>query len=125
MRLTRRILVVEDQPINQMFLCTLLERLGHTYVACKDGLEALDAMAREEFLVVLMDCQMPRMDGYESARQRRQFEQENASRRVPIIAVTAHAVPGDRERCMAAGMDDYLTKPFTKQQIVEVLSRWA
>src|SRR4029077_51478 len=90
------------------------------------GREAVDAMARLPYDLVFMDCQMPEMDGYEASRAIRAAERGHASgRRVPIVALTANALQGDREQCLAAGMDDYLTKPITKAAFGASLHRWA
>jgi signal transduction histidine kinase/ActR/RegA family two-component response regulator len=111
------ILVAEDNPTNQVLARRLLERHNHRVTVASNGLEALDALEAREFDAVLMDIQMPEMDGLEAVglwRQRESFR----PRRIPIIAMTAHAMKGDRERCMAAGMDGYITKPI---QLNEVL----
>jgi signal transduction histidine kinase/ActR/RegA family two-component response regulator len=116
------VLVVEDNPVNQRIVCRLLEKAGfHTQIA-SDGRAALESLAGESFDAILMDCQMPVMDGYEAARQIRQAERNG--RHVPIIAITAHAMEGDRERCLRAGMDDYITKPVNREALVMALKKW-
>jgi two-component system CheB/CheR fusion protein len=117
-----RILVAEDNPLNQVFAQELLRRLGHTAVVVGDGEEALHALSRDTFDAVLMDVQMPGLDG-EEATQRIRAGMDGCPRDVPIIALTAHAVQGDRERFLAAGMDDYLAKPFDPESVQEVLRR--
>ncbi|MGD1052131.1 MAG: response regulator, partial [Solirubrobacteraceae bacterium] len=87
-----------------------------------DGREALQALSTQRYDAVLMDCQMPDIDGYEATRELRR--RENGSRHTPVIAMTAHAMTGDRERCLDAGMDDYIAKPVRSQTLNEVLSRW-
>ncbi len=118
----RRILVVEDNPVNQMVAVGLLGALGYEAETASDGLEALDLFEPGLFDAVLMDVQMPRMDGYAAARAIRQLE--TADRRVPILAMTAAAVEGERERCLAAGMDDFLTKPVDPTALSTVLGEW-
>jgi len=119
--LSHRILVVEDDPANRFVAVRMLETLGIHAVAVTDGVAALDAIARERFDLVLMDCQMPRLDGYEATRLLRQ--QEKGDRHLPIIALTAHAMKGDREKCLTAGMDDYLATPLEESEIIDVLER--
>ncbi len=116
-----RILVVEDNPINQMVATGLLEALGYTASVAEDGLVALDTVRDGEFDAVLMDVQMPRMDGYAATRSIRESE---TGTRLPIIAMTAAAVEGEWERCRAAGMDDFLTKPIDASRLTDTLERW-
>jgi two-component system sensor histidine kinase/response regulator len=120
-----RILVVEDNPVNQQVASALLERLGHRIVLAHDGPEALQKIADHEFDLILMDCLMPQMDGYQTTQRIREREAELGLPRQPIIAVTANALQGDREKCLTAGMDDYLSKPFSKEQLGELIARWA
>ena len=117
-----RILVAEDNAINQRVAVGLLERLGYRADVVADGAEALEAVAHRPYDLVLLDCQMPVMDGYEAAARIRQAELPG--RRLPIIAMTADAMAADRERCMAAGMDDHVAKPVDRNQLREVLNRW-
>ena len=120
-----RVLVAEDNPVNQELTLSLLELAGCVVTLSSNGQEALDACQREHFDLVLMDCQMPGMDGYEATQAIRRFESAQGKPRVPIVALTANAVDGDREKCIASGMDDYLSKPFTRQQLGEMLSKWS
>ena len=119
-----RVLLVEDNRINQEVARDLLELLGlEVRVAC-DGVEAVEAAGRAAYDLILMDCQMPRLDGYDATRALRRAEQDEGRPHTPVIAMTAHALQGDREACLAAGMDDYLPKPFKVQQLQEILDRW-
>ena len=116
------VLVVEDSPVNRLVAVHVLERCGFRAHVVNDGREALQALTTQAYDAVLMDCQMPNIDGYEATRELRR--REAGSRHTPVIAMTAHAMTGDRERCLAAGMDDYVAKPVRSQTLVEVLRRW-
>jgi two-component system, sensor histidine kinase and response regulator len=117
-----RILLAEDQPVNQRLAVRLLEKRGHWVVVANDGREALDFLARETVDLTLMDMQMPEMDGFETTHTIRQAE-KTTGQHLPIIAMTAFAVKGDRERCLAAGCDDYLAKPINSLSLYEVVER--
>jgi CheY-like chemotaxis protein len=121
-----RILLAEDNPVNQEVALGMLENLGCTAELAASGLEAVEAALRAGFDLILMDCQMPGMDGYEATQRIREHEQAAGGKKepTPIIALTAHAMQGDREKCIAAGMDDYLTKPFNLEQLSAALHRW-
>jgi len=119
-----RILLAEDNVVNQRLAATLLERRGHKVAIAANGREALDALERDRFDVVLMDVQMPEMGGFEATAAVRERERTTAAH-VPIIAMTAHAMKGDRERCLAAGMDDYLTKPLDSRTLCSLVERVA
>ena len=120
-----RLLLVEDTPVNREVATGMLSILGYSVHAVENGRLALEALARERFDLVLMDCQMPEMDGFTAtAAIRRQESETEAVHRVPVIALTANAMEGDRTRCLAAGMDDYLAKPFTVAQLNAVLAQW-
>ena len=117
------VLVVEDNPVNQMVLQELMIAAGHTVVVAENGMEALKCMEAGNIELVLMDCQMPVMDGFETTIKIRQMEAENGTPRLPIIAVTANAIKGDRERCLNAGMDDHITKPIDSKRLYDAISR--
>jgi two-component system sensor histidine kinase/response regulator len=118
-----RVLLVEDNNVNQLVALGQLQRLGHECVIATGGRAALELVRDEPFDLVLMDCQMPDMDGYEATRLLRQMD--GAAARVPVIAITAHALPGEREKCLAAGMNDYLAKPVSIEQLGAVIRLWA
>ena len=121
-----RVLVAEDNPINQRVVLAMLKRLGCETTLAPNGCEAVERCREQEFDVVLMDCQMPEMDGFEATRTIRHDDAARArARRVPIIALTANALCGDREACLAAGMDDYLSKPISPTALANALTRWA
>jgi two-component system, sensor histidine kinase and response regulator len=107
---TLQILLVEDNLINQKLAARLLEKAGHVVTIAANGKEAVDQVAARPFDLVLMDVQMPEMDGYEATQAIRQRER-GERRHLPIVALTAHAMVGDREKCLQAGMDGYVTKP--------------
>jgi signal transduction histidine kinase/CheY-like chemotaxis protein/HPt (histidine-containing phosphotransfer) domain-containing protein len=117
-----RVLVVEDNAVNRQVMSATLSRLGCTVTLADGGELGVEAASRESFDVILMDCQMPLVDGFEATRRIRALSSPRA--RTPIIALTANALSGDRERCLAAGMDDYLTKPFSRQTLMSTLTRW-
>jgi CheY-like chemotaxis protein len=121
-----RILLVEDNVVNQMLATKILEKRGHRVVVAGNGHEALEALLNENFHVVLMDVQMPIMDGYTATRKIRKWEGDvkAGESRIPIIAMTAHAMKGDREKCLAAGMDDYVTKPIKPEILFPVIEQW-
>jgi len=121
-----RVLVAEDNDINLKVVRAHLQALGYEADSVADGKEALERLrGGHPYAAVLMDGQMPRMDGYEAARAIREHETATGQARVPIIALTAHAMAGDRRTAFAAGMDDYLSKPFTQKQLQMALTRWA
>jgi len=121
----RRVLLAEDNPVNVEVAKAMLESLGLQAQVARNGLEALEAVRSKTFEAVLMDCQMPVMDGFAATAEIRRGEQDaGRPRTLPIIAITANALQGDREACLAAGMDDYLSKPFTQAQLAGVIGRW-
>jgi len=117
-----RILLAEDNVINQRVAVRLLEKLGHTVAVANNGKEVLAAVQREHFDIVLMDVQMPEMGGFEATAKLRERERQNGGH-LPIIALTAHAMKGDRERCLAAGMDGYLAKPIQTEELIQTITR--
>jgi CheY-like chemotaxis protein len=118
------VLVADDHPINRMVLEKQLHRLGYATVAAKDGVEALEKLAAGGIGALVSDCHMPRMDGYELARQLRALEAARHSARLPIIACTANALAGEAENCFAAGMDDYLSKPVGLEALRIKMQQW-
>ncbi|MGB7444456.1 MAG: ATP-binding protein, partial [Coleofasciculaceae cyanobacterium] len=120
-----KILIVEDNSDNRDLLLFMLEDLGNQVDWVEDGQQALDRLAQKQYDIVFMDCQMPVMDGYEATRRLRQREAEGQQRHTVIIGITAHAMAGDREKCLAAGMDDYLSKPLIEESLVKMLERWS
>lgn len=117
-----KVLLVEDNDVNQLVASAILEQWAIKPIIARDGKEAIQKWREHQPDIILMDCQMPIMDGYAASRQIR--EVESAQKRVPIIALTANAMHGDREKCFSAGMDDYLTKPFEEEDIYKMLCKW-
>jgi CheY-like chemotaxis protein len=119
-----RVLLAEDNEVNQLLAQAHLEALGCEVTLAANGVEALQAWQAAPHDLVLMDCQMPELDGYQATRRLREMEAAlPGQRRTPIVALTANAMEGDRERCLAAGMDDYLSKPFTRETLMAVMER--
>ena len=123
--LTLHVLLAEDNPVNQKVECTMLEKLGCTVVVANNGLEALELWRQGGMDLILMDCMMPDMDGYESTTRIREEEARLGRKHIPIVALTANALKGDKERCMAMGMDDYLSKPFRMEVLQAILKQHA
>ena len=121
-RMRGTVLLVEDDEINRLMTGNMLKKMGLSFDVADDGVRALEVLDAHHFDLVLMDCQMPEMDGFEATRAIRNRGDQKAQ--VPILALTASALDGDRERCVAAGMDDYLAKPLTLNQLREALGRW-
>ena len=115
------VLLVEDNPVNQRVAQLMLQGLGVEVTTASNGIEALAQIDARDFDIILMDCQMPELDGFEATARIRARKDTRAT--TPIIALTANAMEGDRERCLRAGMDEYLSKPFRKQTLGEALSR--
>ena len=118
------LLLVDDNELNALLAARLMQCLGFEVELAANGVIAVQATSHRTFDVILMDCQMPVMDGYEATRQSEEREARTSAARTPIIAVTAYALAGDRERCLAAGMDDYLEKPYSASDLLPKLSRW-
>jgi CheY-like chemotaxis protein len=118
--ISRTILLTDDNVVNQRVALRILEREGHNVVIAGNGKEALAALDQQRFDVVLMDAQMPEMDGLETTAAIRQRER-GTGKRTPIIAMTAHAMTGDRERCLAAGMDGYISKPVDARELLKLV----
>jgi CheY-like chemotaxis protein/nitrogen-specific signal transduction histidine kinase len=124
-RLAARILLAEDNAVNEAVAVAMLKGFGCEVEVARDGREAVAAACRSHFDVILMDCQMPEMDGFRATRALRELEAEQSGlARTPIIALTANALEGDREHCLASGMDDYMSKPFNQVQLWDTLKRW-
>jgi two-component system, sensor histidine kinase and response regulator len=120
-----RVLLVEDNPVNEEVARAMLAALGAEVTGARNGHEALATLREQRFDAVLMDCQMPEMDGYEATRRWRDWEaRQSQQSRTPIIGLTANALQGDEQKCRAAGMDGYLSKPFTLSQLHETLAIW-
>jgi protein-histidine pros-kinase len=115
------VLLVEDNPINQKVAARLLEKAGHTVTFAINGREAVDCVQERAFDLVLMDVQMPEMDGLEATQEIRRQE-AGTPRRLPIVALTAHALNGDRERCLEAGMDAYVAKPVQSDALFQAMA---
>ncbi|HZS01884.1 MAG TPA: response regulator [Chloroflexota bacterium] len=120
---SQSVLVVDDTPISRRLALGVLAKLGYAADAVTSGRQALEALTHGAYAAVLMDCQMPEMDGFAATAEVRRLP--GAAGRTPIIAVTASAMPGERERCLAAGMNDYIAKPFRVEELAAVLQRWA
>jgi CheY-like chemotaxis protein/HPt (histidine-containing phosphotransfer) domain-containing protein len=124
-RIVGRVLMAEDNGVNQFVARNVLKSIGCEFEIVPNGQEALLAVQRGGYDIVLMDCQMPVMDGYEATREIRAWEQAQAApRRIPIIALTANALVGDADVCRAAGMDDHLAKPYSRKQLISLMARW-
>lgn len=117
------ILIVDDEPTQQLIMQAILKKVGYRVLAAPNGKVALDLFVQEQPDVVLMDCRMPVLDGYQATQAIRQLESKSNAQPVPIIAVTGNNAVSDREKCIAAGMNDFLSKPFTAKQLQAVLSK--
>ncbi len=118
------ILLAEDNPVNQKVAKRMLEKRNHTVVVAGNGIQALEALQKQTFDLVFMDVQMPEMDGMEATARIRLEEKNTGTHRI-IIALTAHAMKGDRERCLEGGMDDYLTKPIRHEELDAILNKYS
>jgi PAS domain S-box-containing protein len=122
--LTGRVLLVEDNPVNTLVAKKSLVKLGLTVDAVENGIEALEALTQQRYDLVLMDVQMEKMDGYEATRQIRQSKDKRINSAIPVIAMTAHAMQSDREKCLEAGMSDYVSKPVEMKILARVIAKW-
>jgi CheY-like chemotaxis protein len=122
--LSGRVLLVEDNPVNRLVATTMLAPMGLEVTECEDGQQALERLREQPYDLVLMDCQMPVLDGFGATAAIRTGEAGADRSRVPIVAFTANALDGDAERCLAAGMDGYLSKPFTREQLATAVGIW-
>ena len=121
--LSMKILLAEDNLVNQKVAVAQLRKLGMRTVTVANGVEAVEEISRNNYALVFMDCQMPEMDGFEATQEIRNIERKTG-RHIPIVGLTAHAMEGDRERCIGAGMDDYLSKPTSLERLSKVLNKW-
>jgi CheY-like chemotaxis protein len=121
---TVRILLVDDNPINQLVAREMLLSLGVVVDTADDGVDALARLAHTRYAMVFMDVMMPVLDGLATTRRWREHEAAHALPRLPVVALTANAMSGDREHCLACGMDDYLPKPVRREQLARMLARW-
>jgi CheY-like chemotaxis protein len=119
------VLLAEDNAINRKVAVRMLEKLGCSVVLAENGRQALERVSAQPFALVLMDCRMPEMDGLEATRRIRALERSQGRAQLPIVALTAHALAADRELCIAAGMNDYISKPVRLESLKQVLVRWA
>lgn len=117
-----RILLVEDNKVNQLVAIAMLSTRGYEIEIAENGVQAVEAVAKSRFDVILMDIQMPKMNGVDATKEIRQLASDRCS--IPIIAVTANAMRGDRETYLAAGMDDYISKPINSKQLIEKIEYW-
>lgn len=120
-----KILVAEDNEVNQKVLRIILDKNGYTYEIVPDGIEALNKYKSGIYNLILMDCQMPQLDGLQTSKQIRMDENLQKKERCTIVAMTANAMKGDKEKCLEAGMDDFISKPFKSQDLLQVLQRWS
>jgi CheY-like chemotaxis protein/HPt (histidine-containing phosphotransfer) domain-containing protein len=120
-----RVLVVDDNEINQIAAVRMLEKLGVDSEVAETGIQAIAACQRSNYDLVLMDCEMPEMDGFGATAAIRAAEVQNRSRRLPIVAITANAIRGEREKCLAAGMDEYMAKPIRFEALRQMMAQWS
>jgi CheY-like chemotaxis protein len=125
LKLNGHVLVAEDNGVNQLFITELLKLFGCTFDLATNGEEAVSAVTANEYSLVLMDCRMPEMDGFSATKEIRKWETaQSYKKRIPIVALTANALTGDREACLDAGMDDYVTKPIDPESLQVVLAKY-
>ena len=121
---SQHILLGEDSRVNQLVAIAMLRKMGHQVEAVENGLEALHKLKENDYDLVFMDCQMPEVDGYQATRSLRSPGSGVRNTRIPVIAMTANAMVGDREKCLAAGMDDYIAKPIRVEEVISALNKW-
>ncbi len=119
----KRVLIAEDNVVNQLLIKSLVQSMGCQVVVVANGKEVLSAMEQSDYDLVLMDCQMPEMDGYEATQEIRKKD-DSRGYRVPVVALTANAMKSDIEKCFAAGMDEHISKPVRKEQLFSVLEKF-
>jgi two-component system sensor histidine kinase/response regulator len=119
-----KVLISEDNEINIKVLKIILDKQGLSYEVATNGQLALEMYKKSDFDIVLMDCQMPEMDGLSATRLIRQYEQQTSKRHCPIVAMTANAMSGDKEKCLQAGMNDFIAKPFRTQDLIQKVTKW-
>ncbi|MGA7828006.1 MAG: response regulator [Geobacteraceae bacterium] len=119
-----QILIAEDNEVNRALAQEILEFLGFSVQAVENGKQALESASQQSFDLILMDCQMPLVDGFETTRQLRCRERETGHGKTPIVALSGHPISEGKEDCLVAGMDDYLQKPFTINELQEILAKW-
>jgi len=119
-----RVLLAEDNPVNQEVACEMLASLGCQIDRAVNGEEAVAMASQSTYALILMDCQMPGMDGLAATRAIRAYEADQQRPRTPVVALTAHSAEEDRQQCLAIGMDDYLSKPFSQEALAHILRRW-
>lgn len=119
-----RVLLAEDNMFNQKVAAAMLKKLGFSTDVANDGLEVLDKLSQTNYDLIFMDCDMPKMNGFEATAKIRTIEEQTNGQHITIVAMTAHSTPEDREYCLNAGMDDYISKPFKIDDLQTVLSRW-
>ena len=120
-----KILIAEDNLVNQKVLCIILDLYNYSYDIAQDGVEVVKMYENGNYNLILMDCQMPNRDGLQATTCIRELEQSKKTNRCPIVAMTANAMQGDRERCLAVGMDDFIAKPFKKNELLELIKIWS
>ncbi|MFN7729292.1 MAG: response regulator [Bdellovibrio sp.] len=118
-------MIAEDNEVNQKVIRLILEKNGYQFSFAKNGLEAIQMYQNNTYQLILMDCQMPELDGLQACQEIRNIEKlRNSATRCPIIAMTANTMLGDREKCLQVGMDDFLAKPFRSQDLLRMVSNW-
>ncbi len=120
-----KILIVEDNLINQKVITAMLSKSGYQYELVDDGHKAISKFETGDYSLILMDCQLPDLNGMDATRKIRHLEKESTRKRVPIVALTANTMSGDREICLESGMDDFLSKPFKLNELLQKIHKWS